>query len=527
MKYKLFIPSAGLGVRLGNISQHLNKALVSIDNKPSISHVIEKFNKDIEIVIALGHKGDLLRDYLEIAHSDRNITYVNIKNFSGTGSGLGLTILECMEHLQCPFIFCPNDSIIIDDIPKPDFNWMGYADVHYPVEYRCIGFHADHNVYNIFEKKDIYNTTKHAYIGLAGIKDYEQFWNFMVNGKDYGSIKIGESYGLREMITNNIIVKAKKFDWHDTGNLDSLKKTRQYLKSKNAPEVLEKANADIWLVNNKVIKYNSDEKFIHDRVERSKILKGYVPNITEYKNNMYCYKMLTGQTMSKNNTFENFKRLLNYLSDFWSNPIGKVNKSDFKKKCVEFYKHKTFDRLKLYFDKTDNIDSSEIVNDIPMPSVYELLDRVDWDNLCEGKPSLIHGDLHFENILVSETGDFTLLDWRQNFAGIKEYGDLYYDLAKIMHGLIVSHEIINKDLYNVEKTDDIIRFDFHRKYSLVKNEQQFIEFLHAQNMDLQKVNILTALIYLNIAPLHHFPYSELLFYLGKSKLFEEVNNESY
>ena len=208
-----------------------------------------------------------------------------------------------------------------------------------------------------------------------------------------------------------------------------------------------------------------------------------------------------------------------------SNPIGRVNKSDFKKKCIEFYKDKTFDRLKLYFDKTDNIDSSEIINDIPIPSVYDLLDKVDWDNLCEGKPSLIHGDLHFENILVSETGDFTLLDWRQNFAGIKEYGDLYYDLAKIMHGLIVSHEIINKDLYEVEKTDDIIRFDFHRKYSLVKNEQQFIEFLHAQNMDLQKVNILTALIYLNIAPLHHFPYSELLFYLGKTKLFEELNNE--
>ena len=78
MKYKVLIPSAGLGVRLGNISQYLNKALVSIDNKPSISHVIEKFNKDIEIVVALGHKGSLLKDYLDIAHHDRNITYVDI-----------------------------------------------------------------------------------------------------------------------------------------------------------------------------------------------------------------------------------------------------------------------------------------------------------------------------------------------------------------------------------------------------------------------------------------------------------------
>lgn len=33
-----------------------------------------------------------------------------------------------------------------------------------------------------------------------------------------------------------------------------------------------------------------------------------------------------------------------------------------------------------------------------------------------------------------------------------------------------------------------------------------------------RVKILTALIYLNIAALHHHPYSLLLYYLGKSML---------
>ena len=35
------------------------------------------------------------------------------------------------------------------------------------------------------------------------------------------------------------------------------------------------------------------------------------------------------------------------------------------------------------------------------------------------------------------------------------------------------------------------------------------------NFDLEKVIKLTALIYLNIAPLHHYPYSIFLFKLGK------------
>ena len=96
-----------------------------------------------------------------------------------------------------------------------------------------------------------------------------------------------------------------------------------------------------------------------------------------------------------------------------------------------------------------------------------------------------------------------------------------------MHGLIVSHEIINKDLYNIEINDEIISFDLNRKHSLVENEKQFLLFLSDNDFDVNKVKILTALIYLNIAALHHTPYCDLLFYLGKSMLFKEVCDNEY
>ena len=92
--YKVFIPSAGLGTRLGDFSKNLNKALVAVDNRPVISHVIEKFPKHIEIVVALGHKSDTLKQYLSIAHSDRNITFVQISNYCQPGSGLGLSLIH-------------------------------------------------------------------------------------------------------------------------------------------------------------------------------------------------------------------------------------------------------------------------------------------------------------------------------------------------------------------------------------------------------------------------------------------------
>ena len=161
-----------------------------------------------------------------------------------------------------------------------------------------------------------------------------------------------------------------------------------------------------------------------------------------------------------------------------------------------------------------------------MPKVFELLERVPWDSLATGTPVRMHGDLHFENILMAETGEFYLLDWRQNFGGLIEYGDIYYDLAKLLHGLVVSHELVNKECYDIKKIDNVISFDLHRKNSLVNNEEQFFLYLKNKGYDSNKVLILTALIFLNIAALHHDPYSKMLFYLGKEMLYN-ILEENY
>lgn len=521
--YKVLIPSAGLGTRLGEFSKNLNKALVSIDNKPVISHVIEKFPKHIEIVVALGHKSNVLKDYLQMAHSDRKITFVQIENYCGPGSGLGLTILECKRHLQCPFVFCPNDTVILEEIPEPNCNWVGYAETKQENKYRTLKI-DEATVNEISEKGADLSTKVNSYIGLAGIKDYDQFWDSMEEGRKYGSIKIGESYGLNEMITKDILVSSRKFTWFDTGNLESLQYAKKQLASPNAPEILEKQDEAIWFVNGRVIKYNKDANFILNRVSRALDLKGFVPEITSNTENMYCYRMLTGQVMSKCTNKKVFKSLLKYLQSFWSSSqLETFNKEEFQSTCRKFYEDKTRKRVALYFDRFSEQDGFDVINGVTVPSLESLLSKVNWKDLQEGAPVQFHGDLHFENILVSETGDFYLLDWRQDFGGNMQYGDIYYDLAKILHGLIISHELINKEMFSIEHIDNIVTFDFHRKNCLVDNEKDFFKFIENNGYNPNKVRLLTALIFLNIAPLHHYPYSKLLFYLGKSMLSEEVS----
>ena len=192
---------------------------------------------------------------------------------------------------------------------------------------------------------------------------------------------------------------------------------------------------------------------------------------------------------------------------------------------MKFYRDKTFERVALFYKNFDRRDGTQPINGEPMKSLEDLLNSIDWNWLSDGQPGRFHGDFHFENILWNaESRSFTFLDWRQDFGGDLTVGDIYYDFAKLLHGLIICHELIAKDLYGVSWQPDSISFDFLRKQVLVDCERHFAKWLSNEGFDAKKVRTLTALIFLNIAALHHHPYSLLLYGLGKSMLKNELEH---
>ena len=53
-----------------------------------------------------------------------------------------------------------------------------------------------------------------------------------------------------------------------------------------------------------------------------------------------------------------------------------------------------------------------------------------------------------------KVGSHESTSWRHDFGGSIKYGDLYYDLAKIQHGLIVSHDKVSKQKFYVNQKND-------------------------------------------------------------------------
>ena len=102
--YKVCITAAGLGSRISSIA-NINKALLPINQGSIISKIIDKFPKNVEFVIAVGYQKEKIVNFLNIAHKNRKIKIVEVKNYEGKGSGPGFTMLQCEKYLKSPFIF--------------------------------------------------------------------------------------------------------------------------------------------------------------------------------------------------------------------------------------------------------------------------------------------------------------------------------------------------------------------------------------------------------------------------------------
>ena len=81
-----------------------------------------------------------------------------------------------------------------------------------------------------------------------------------------------------------------------------------------------------------------------------------------------------------------------------------------------------------------------------------------------------------------------------------------------------------RKLFSLEVNDDggaVV--DLKCNYFLVRQLDDFDAFVTDHGLDLQKVKLLTAIIWLNMAPLHDYDLGRFLFYFGKVNLCLELN----
>jgi NDP-sugar pyrophosphorylase family protein len=530
--YKVCILSAGKGIRMGELTQNINKSLLPIQEKAIISHIIDKFDDSIEIVVAVGHEGEKVEEYLSHAHPHRSIKIVNVKHCEGPGSGPGRSLLECEPELQCPFIIFAGDTLVQERIPSPDRNWLGvsFLDEDEDISRFCSAEIKEGKISSLTDKKQCNNN--HVFIGLAAVNSYRQFWAALKENDSLVNNELQISNGLLKLI--NFDLYPERFTWLDTGTRESYFAAREKMEGNQDTFNFDKINEFTYLFGGRLIKYFGDSEKVSSRCKRAESLKGLCPPIEKQTTSFFSYKLLKGETVYECLTPEIASNFFAWCKDYlWSRKtLDSKETSAFKSSCKKFYKEKTYSRVEAYRKKYPNDpEKNDVINDTDVPSLSTLLEKVDWDKLTDGIPVGYHGDLQFDNVL--KTGwksdgkeDFKLIDWRQDFGGLVTHGDLYYDLAKMYGGMTLPYNLIKKNKFNLRKDPEgKIYYDIQSSYKILESQDRFREFVEKEGYDFNKIKLIRAIIFLNMSPLHEPPFDKLLHYASRYHLNLALKDE--
>lgn len=166
--------------------------------------------------------------------------------------------------------------------------------------------------------------------------------------------------------------------------------------------------------------------------------------------------------------------------DLLLSTIGEIHSLSSNGKFIQYYDY----NQKLI----DRFNSFEYAN-------YGLLDE-EFFNIkksvqsLNGEYKIIHGDLVFSNIILTNTGKIRLIDVKgKQGSDLSIFGDCFYDYAKIYQSLIGYDEILlDKEIKESYKNKMINHFN--SKFS---------------NEDLQKIKNITKSLLVSLIPLHNEP----------------------
>jgi len=208
------ILAAGTGGRLGSLTSKINKVLLPVGGKPAISYIIDKIPDGTDIVICLGYEKEAIIEFCQFTYPERKFIFVDDVNYRNQGRGPGTGLLECKEYLNRPFYLCCNDCIVDEKYPDLDCNWMGLAKTDNPSIYST-ALVDNNNIIDFVNKSP--EGYEMAFIGLAGIKNHELFWESLENGL---KIEAGELVPAFYNPTKYGLI-SKEFTWHDTGTKEA------------------------------------------------------------------------------------------------------------------------------------------------------------------------------------------------------------------------------------------------------------------------------------------------------------------
>jgi len=479
------ILAAGRGTRMARVGGELHKALVPLDGRAIISHIIECVPSDMRLIVAVGHREDQIRTYLRLAHPQRPVEFVPVNGWDRPGGGPGHSLLACHTAISDDELYFTScDTLWEGDSRLWDIegSWMGVAPMPYgthPSRW-CRVVTGGRWAHQILDKTSDDPDVTDVYVGLGHIApdDLESFWKGIIGDE----LKAGEkqvSNGFTQVIREHDL-HVVPVDWTDVGDEQAYAQAvarysgYDWTKLGQATYVLPREN--------RVVKYSADHDAIDNRRYRGSMLGNAVPKIIDHGDGMLAYQFISG--FSAYDATDPLWRecIWSWYLNHFTQPV-EVKREHIDYHATRFYRDKTMQRIEMLTPTVRNLAGDAV-------------SHIDWEKLIANtEPVNWHGDFNYGNIICTSSGRIYAIDWREDFDGELEWGDMRYDIAKLIAGTVVHWKNAQRGDMRPWPEGRAHAEYFYSKLSPIMRRE---------------VDIIGALSLINSAPLHAPPLDEVL-----------------
>lgn len=510
----LLVPTAAkvpeeLRLDLGNIPT----GLIPLKGKPVLEHVSANYNVETKRYAAF-----LSKDHNR--NSRRIPEDWNIISLEDTQS-LAETILLSLENI--PKAELRNSQLFInfaDTLIEPE---SGNKDQIYfeKEDYtsRWTSFEEeDGEIKSITPKFSSPSKGKeNVFTGVFKIQDPVEFKRVL---EEEEQNEINQFYkALKKYLKDRDYSLIRSHDWQDVGHLDTYYDAKKsFLNSREFNEIeIDQENT--------IVKQSRDKGKIKPELDwYSKIpaeIQPYTPRIyssketsdkIKVKMEYIGYPSLADLFLFSNHNLHIWKNIYSKIFDILNRFTKYKPDEEIEKHLKEMYVDKTVRRLnnieneelQRFKEKEEVLINGEKYQGIPF--ILENIEKIlkDTEVLEADKISLMHGDLHFSNILYDpRSNQIKTIDPRGEFGEWDIYGDQIYDLAKIRHSISGKYDFIINDMFEASMSGNEVDYTVRTEERHGQKAKLFEEMLkNNYNKRYQKIKIVESLLFLSMVPLH-------------------------
>lgn len=475
----IIVQAGGKGTRLRHHTWNKPKCLVSINGKPIIYHLFEKFKDDSFFIIG-DYMFETIQTYLKF--NDPKVRYDLIKS-NGSGNCSGISEALKLINNSDPILIVWSDLLINENI---NFDLIKNTTIFTSSSFETrYGIDFDNNI--VFGEPQ-----KSGIIGL-----------FYFNNKNHIISPPNDGEYVDWFSENH-----KSFEIYELSNVDELGDYSHY-----EDQISIQAHCRFFndlkiqdsLVYKKCIipkfeKLISYEQTWYQNISDIKFTK--VPKI--YSKVPYCMERIYGKHPFELEDVSNREKsvilinILDTLKDLHSRAEAESNTQEVE----DVYINKTILRLQ----SVENLIKNNIKNDITINGIK--CKNYNFDDLINKISSLsnffecdkfypIHGDSTFSNILIDKYLRSWLIDPRGYFSQPGIWGDYIYDYSKLYYSVFGNYDKFNRRNFKLFMNDNSVEIMIED--NIFKNIRNEIFDEYFSEKELFKIKLIHSLIWFSLS----------------------------